>query len=311
MFRFGSGIRLFEIFGITVYLHPSWFILAIYAYTERVHMYRSPVWAALEILALFAIVLMHEFGHALACRSVGGTANRIMLWPLGGVAFVNPPRRPGAQLWSIAAGPLVNVALFVLTLPLWTMHIAGGPDVRMFVRTLLDINLVLLIFNMLPVYPLDGGQILWSLLWFPLGFARSLMVAASIGFVAAVAGGIWALLVQDYLLALIGAFVVYQSVTGFRYALSIHRRDTAPRRAGAACPYCHQPPPMGAFWTCRNCNASFDAFDYPVACPGCGAPHSALACMNCGRRSEIAQWERGTQMRVTAHDLEGVTRDEG
>ena len=63
----------------------------------------------LEYLALFLIVLMHEFGHALACRQVGGTANRIVLWPLGGVAYVNPPQRPGATLWSIVAGPLVNV----------------------------------------------------------------------------------------------------------------------------------------------------------------------------------------------------------
>ena len=53
----------------------------------------------------------HEFGHALACRQVGGSANQIILWPLGGVAYVNPPQRPGATLWSIAAGPLVNVAL--------------------------------------------------------------------------------------------------------------------------------------------------------------------------------------------------------
>src|SRR6202035_248478 len=64
-----------------------------------------------EYLALFLIVMIHEFGHALACRQVGGTANQIVLWPLGGVAYVDPPPRPGAMLWSIAAGPLVNVAL--------------------------------------------------------------------------------------------------------------------------------------------------------------------------------------------------------
>src|SRR5205823_4575722 len=65
----------------------------------------------LEYVSVFVIVLMHEFGHALACRQVGGIANRIVLWPLGGIAFVDPPRRPGAYLWSIAAGPLVNVIL--------------------------------------------------------------------------------------------------------------------------------------------------------------------------------------------------------
>jgi Zn-dependent protease len=70
-----------------------------------------PSWSIAEYLGLFLIVLTHEFGHAMACRQVGGTANRIMLWPLGGVAYVDPPQRPGAMLWSIAAGPLVNVAL--------------------------------------------------------------------------------------------------------------------------------------------------------------------------------------------------------
>ncbi len=73
--------------------------------------YSSVTWNVLEYLALFLIVMLHEFGHALACRQVGGTANQIVLWPLGGVAYVDPPPRPGATLWSIAAGPLVNVAL--------------------------------------------------------------------------------------------------------------------------------------------------------------------------------------------------------
>ena len=77
----------------------------------------------LEYLALFFIVMLHEFGHALACRQVGGTANQIVLWPLGGVAYVDPPPRPGATLWSIAAGPLVNVALLPI---LWALGVVSG-----------------------------------------------------------------------------------------------------------------------------------------------------------------------------------------
>ena len=60
---------------------------------------------------MFGIVLLHEFGHVLACRSVGGQANEIMLWPFGGVAFVKPPPRPAATLWNVVAGPAVNVLL--------------------------------------------------------------------------------------------------------------------------------------------------------------------------------------------------------
>src|SRR5438105_4119433 len=105
-----GSIHLFQFSGIDVYLHWSWFLIAAYE-INRSRAYSSVVWNVLEYLALFSIVLLHEFGHALACRQVGGRANRIMLWPLGGVAYVDPPPRPGATLWSIAAGPLVNVAL--------------------------------------------------------------------------------------------------------------------------------------------------------------------------------------------------------
>jgi Zn-dependent protease len=108
-------------------------------------------------------VLLHEFGHAMACRQVGGTANRILLWLFGGVAYVNPPQRPGATLWSIAAGPLVNVALM---LPLIAAVMVGRQlgwahtmhDAYSFLRAVLFINLSLLVFNLLPIYPLDGGK---------------------------------------------------------------------------------------------------------------------------------------------------------
>src|SRR5579862_9895156 len=106
-----GSIRLFRVAGIDLFLHWSWFLVAAFEIGGGFRNYSSVAWNLLEYLSLFLIVMTHEFGHALACRQVGGTANRIVLWPLGGVAYVDPPRRPGATLWSIAAGPLVNVAL--------------------------------------------------------------------------------------------------------------------------------------------------------------------------------------------------------
>src|SRR3984893_7291439 len=106
-----NAIRLFRFSGIDVSLHWSGFLVAAYEIGDRQTAYSSITWNVAEYLALFLIVMLHEFGHALACRQVGGGANQIVLWPLGGVAYVNPPQRPGAYLWSIAAGPLVNVAL--------------------------------------------------------------------------------------------------------------------------------------------------------------------------------------------------------
>src|SRR6185312_3994888 len=106
-----GSVRLFRASGIEVFLHWSWFVVAVYEINQQSGgRYSSIQWNILEYLVLFLIVLLHEFGHALACRQVG-RANRIVLWPLGGVAYVDPPPRPGATLWSIAAGPLVNVVL--------------------------------------------------------------------------------------------------------------------------------------------------------------------------------------------------------
>src|SRR5438552_3397952 len=183
-----GSIHLFRIAGVDVFLHWSWFLVAAFEISGRTRTYSSLSWNILEYLALFSIVLLHEFGHALACRQVGGRANRIVLWPLGGVAYVDPPPRPGATLWSIAAGPLVNVALVPVIFGIGYLCRHAGlyqtlPDLGRLLRTILVIDVVLFAFNILPVYPLDGGKILWSLLWFVFGRARSLMIATVLGFV--------------------------------------------------------------------------------------------------------------------------------
>src|SRR5271165_5886256 len=115
-----GSIHLFRFAGVDVFLHWSWFLVALFEINARAGKYSSIVWNVLEYLALFLIVLIHEYGHALACRQVGGRANQIVLWPLGGVAYVDPPPRPGATLWSIAAGPLVNVVLLPM---LWVLAV--------------------------------------------------------------------------------------------------------------------------------------------------------------------------------------------
>ena len=168
-----GSIRLFRVAGIDLYLHWSWFLVAAYEISNRAGSYSSIAWNVLEYLALFLIVTLHEFGHALACRQVGGTSNQIVLWPLGGVAYVNAPPRPGATLWSIAAGPLVNVALFPILSGLAFLGRSLGwaeamPNAYAWLVAVSWINVGLLIFNILPIYPLDGGQILRALLWFPL-----------------------------------------------------------------------------------------------------------------------------------------------
>src|SRR5438552_18743804 len=173
-----GSFRLAQVAGIDLYFHWSWFLFAGYEISRRRSSYSSLTWNIAEYLGLFLIVLLHEFGHALACRQVGGTAARIGLWPLGGVAYVDPPPRPAATLWSIAAGPLVNVVLLGVSaaLAFWGQHAGArlaAPHAYKLLWAVCFINLGLLVFNLLPIYPLDGGQILRSLLWFVLGRARS------------------------------------------------------------------------------------------------------------------------------------------
>ncbi len=231
----GGSFRLFRFAGIDVFLHFSWFLLAAWQLTSRIHGYSSPVWAVYEYLLLFGIVLMHEFGHALACRQVGGQAEHIVLWPFGGIAFVRPPARPGAELWSIVAGPLVNAVLLPV---LWLLHTYAGqagwadtmPDVYQLIRMTNYINIALLIFNLLPIYPLDGGQILRALLWFPLGRILSLQIAVVVGFLGGGLLGLYALYTSSIWLGILTLFLLSQAGTGWRHAQALRVEAEESRR---------------------------------------------------------------------------------
>jgi Zn-dependent protease len=294
-----GSIRLFKLFGITVYLHWAWFI-AIFYFISQAKGYSSPVWSVAECLSLFLIVLMHEFGHQLACRSVGGQTHDIVLWPLGGVAYVTPPPRPGAQLWSIAAGPLVNVILFPLLAALWLFAKSVGwydihHDAYNFVFMLFWINTVLLIFNMLPIYPLDGGQILRSLLWFICGRANSLMAASIIGFIGVAGLILFALWARDQWLILICVFIVLNCWGGLMQARALAKVAKAPHREGFHCPECKTAPPVGNFWRCSKCTQPFDTFETRATCPHCGVQFSVTACPECGSLRPIQEWENFVQ----------------
>jgi Zn-dependent protease len=290
-----GAIHLFRLAGVDLYLHWSWFLVAFYEIQSRDGRYTSIVWSALEYLALFLIVLMHEFGHAMACRQVGGTADHILLWPFGGVAYVNPPQRPGATLWSLAAGPLVNVALLpVLYISMTAARSMGWaqsmPDVYEFLVSVLWIDLILLAFNLLPVYPLDGGQILRSLLWFVIGRARSLMVATAVGFVGIaglVALAVWS---RSLWTGAVCVFLLLNCWSGLQRARVMLRFAKLPRRPGFACPSCRTAPPVGPFWKCGACGQSFDTFETRGVCPNCAHAYPVTMCLDCGEQRPMTEW---------------------
>jgi len=290
-----GSIHLVRIAGIDLFLHWSWFLVAAYEIQDRAGRYSSLTWNVLEYLALFLIVTLHEYGHALACRQVGGTSNQIVLWPLGGVAYVNPPPRPGATLWSLAAGPLVNVVLVPILLMAGTLSRSSGlaaamPDAHALLRAVWIINLGLLIFNLLPIYPLDGGQILRSLLWYWLGRARSLMVATMVGF-AGVAGLILlALWIHSVWVGVICVFILMNCWSGLRQAQALSHLAKLPRHPGFACPSCKAAPPVGDLWRCPQCGKPFDTFQTHAVCPQCAAQFAMTRCVDCGALHPMNEW---------------------
>ena len=289
-----GSFHLFRFAGVDVFLHWSWFIFAVFEINMRAGRYTSIAWNVVEYLSLFLIVLLHEYGHALACRQVGGRANQIVLWPLGGVAYVDPPPRPGAVLWSIAAGPLVNVILIPVLLAVTALlHVAVGPlghNLYVYLYAVQFINAALLVFNVLPVYPLDGGQILRAFLWFFLGRARSLMVATIIGFIGVL--GMLAIAVRSGSLwfGVLAIFILLNCWGGLRQSVMLLRMAKMPRRHGFSCPWCKAAPPLGNYWRCAECRVPFDTFATQAVCPNCRTSFNLTRCLDCGRMYPMSEW---------------------
>jgi Zn-dependent protease len=290
-----GSVHLFRIAGIDVFLHWSWFLVALFEINARSGRYSSVAWNIAEYLALFAVVLLHEYGHALACRQVGGNADHIVLWPLGGVAYVDPPPRPGATLWSIAAGPLVNVVLLVIitivgisvkNLGLWPAF----PNLHALMRALWYINFGLLIFNLLPIYPLEGGQILRSLLWFVLGRARSLMAATIVGFIGVLGLVFLAAYIHSGWFAILSVFILMNCWAGLRQAQALSKLARLPRHLGYVCPTCKSSPPIGNFWKCAACGQAFDTFQTGAVCPHCSSRFPVTMCLDCRRMHPMEEW---------------------
>ena len=301
---------LFRISGIDVSLHWSWFLVAAFEISGE-RRYSSIGWNIAEYLALFLIVLLHEFGHSLACRQVGGNAEQIVLWPLGGVAYVNPPQRPGATLWSLAAGPLVNVALFPILYGVVAFASSAGwpatlPDLYVFLHTVEWINGGLLVFNLLPIFPLDGGQILRSLLWFRFGRAKSLMAAVVIGFVGVVAMIGVALLWREAWFGILAAFILLNCWSGLRHAQALLKIAKLPRRPGFACPSCETSPPIGEYWRCGACGKLFDTFETQAICPNCRTRFPVTRCLDCGRAYPMAEWAAAGAITIPAKPVENA-----
>ena len=146
----------------------------------------------------------------------------------------------------------------------------------------------------MPVYPLDGGQILRSLLWFVVGRATSLLAASVIGFIGVAGLFLVALLLKEVLLGVMAVFILLNCWRGLAHARALARVAKLPRRAGFACPSCNTAPPLGDFWRCGKCGKAFDTFLTNTICPHCGTQYGTTRCLDCGISHPISEWRMPT-----------------
>jgi len=183
--------KLGKIIGIDVYLHTT-FLLLIGWIALTNWLQENSLVAVISgvgfILALFASVILHEYGHALTARRFGVKTRNITLYPIGGVANLERiPEDPKQELWVAIAGPAVNVVIALILFiglfftralePLTSLSLTGGS----FVERLMVTNLILVGFNLIPAFPMDGGRVLRALLAMKLEYTAATQIAASIG----------------------------------------------------------------------------------------------------------------------------------
>jgi Zn-dependent protease len=208
--------RIGRIAGTDIKVHVT-FLLIVGLWAVRGYEEGGPAGAligALALLALFACILLHEFGHILMARRFGVRTPDVILLPIGGVARLERiPDEPKQELLIALAGPAVTLAIIVVLY--LTMLATGIPasQIRLdpeapFLGQLTAVNISLLLFNLIPAFPMDGGRVLRALLASRLGLVQGTRIAASLGQLLAVTGGVYGLLViNEPLLVLIAFFV--------------------------------------------------------------------------------------------------------
>ncbi len=209
--------KIGEFLGIGVYMHATFPLLL--AFVALPVLFDGGSWwdalaNVLFILVLFVCVVLHEYGHALAARRYGIRTEDITLLPIGGVArLARMPEKPSQELVVASAGPLVNVAIAALLFAVmwladvWMPTLGWGWGNESFFEQLLTINLALVLFNLIPAFPMDGGRILRALLATRMPHVRATQAAALLGQGIAVLFGIAGFFVNPLLV--VTAFFIF------------------------------------------------------------------------------------------------------
>jgi Zn-dependent protease/CBS domain-containing protein len=213
--RMRWSLTLGSIWGTVIRIHVTFLLFLVWLWT--VYFRQGGTEAAWQgvtfVVLLFLCVLLHELGHVFAARYYGVPTRDVTLWPFGGIASMeHMPEKPSQELVVAIAGPAVNVAI-IAGLLLWlgprldpqSLAKIDDPATSMAVK-LLAANIILVVFNMIPAFPMDGGRVLRALLAIKLGNARATELAAGIGQAFAVVFGILGIFYNP-MLVIIAIFV--------------------------------------------------------------------------------------------------------
>lgn len=202
--------KIASIAGIDVFIHATFLLIIGWvglSYWQQTQSMQGTLEGILFTLLLFGCVVLHEYGHALTARKYGIKTRDITLYPIGGVARLERmPEKPIQEFWVALAGPAVNVVIaallfgWLLISGTWTpisgLTFTSGP----FIERLLLVNVWLVLFNMIPAFPMDGGRVLRAILAMRLEYTRATQIAASIGQGIALLFGFVGLFINPFLL---------------------------------------------------------------------------------------------------------------
>jgi len=213
-------------FGIPIRLHFSMILLPLIMYNVMPMQGIAGLiaWLAVVVL-LFGSVLLHEFGHALTARRFGIRTMDIILTPLGGMArVINLPSKPRHEIAIAIAGPLVSLTLAGMSFGAGVFAQIAFPPLPV-IGQLVEglgwvfyINLMLGIFNLVPALPMDGGRVLRGYLALKRDFLTATRIAVKVGRTIAIVGGVWAIYVGHYMLAVIAVFIYMSAGAELRMA---------------------------------------------------------------------------------------------
>jgi Zn-dependent protease len=211
--------RIGKLFGIGVFVHWSFLLLPVLVFGMAPP--ESLTSALLQmglVLALFTCVVLHEFGHVLAARAFGIGTRDVTLYPIGGVARLERmTEKPGEEILIALAGPAVNVAIamllgiFLCFGLIADQHLLQQPTMPVQVLLwLMGMNIIMVLFNMIPAFPMDGGRVFRALLAIPLGRLQATRISAWVTTMIALIGGFFGSYLSP-LLPIIAVFIFFMA----------------------------------------------------------------------------------------------------